>query len=112
MWCTAARTLSKLQLHAKMKSINRGHLNPYSRQPRLEQPGLSKEGRIVLRLISWTTKVIYLFLNGSFSQCISVSKVVDLDVLDEVAILLVGFANDSFAGFSRGRPDDRRARDR
>lgn len=58
---------------------------------RLEQREMSPE------TISGTTKVIYLLLDSSFSQCIAIAKIVDLDIFDEVAILLIYFAHDGLA---------------
>lgn len=43
----------------------------------------------------------YQFLCLSFCQCISVSKIVDLNVLDVVSILRVDFARNSFRGAGR-----------
>jgi hypothetical protein len=56
-----------------------------------------------------TTKVIYPFLYSSFSQCVAVAQIIDLDVLDVVSILLVDIAQDSLTGASRRRLDDWRS---
>jgi hypothetical protein len=56
-----------------------------------------------------TTKVIYPFLNSSFSQCVAVTQIVDFNVLDIVSVLLVGFACNSLTGSGRGRLGDRRS---
>lgn len=50
----------------------------------------------------WQTKVIYPFLYGSFSQCVAISQVIDLDILDVVSILLVCLAGDTLTGAGRG----------
>jgi hypothetical protein len=58
-----------------------------------------------------TTKVFYLFLYSSFSQCVAVAQIIDFNVLDEVSILLVDVARDSLTGTGRGRLDDWRSND-
>jgi hypothetical protein len=56
-----------------------------------------------------TTKVIYPFLNSAFSQCVAVTQIVDFNVLDVVAVLLVGFACNRLARGCGGRLDDWRS---
>jgi hypothetical protein len=58
---------------------------------RLERREMSPE------TISGTTKVIYLLLNSSFSQCIPIAQIINLDVFDEIAVLLIYFAHDGLA---------------
>ena len=54
-------------------------------------------------------KACYLFLCGSFGQCIAVTKIIDFYVLDEVAVLLVRLAGDGGAWVQIGRLDGGRA---
>lgn len=42
-------------------------------------------------------KALYLFLCGSFGQCVAITKIIDFYVLDEVAVLLISLASDSGA---------------
>lgn len=46
----------------------------------------------------WQTKVIYPFLNSSFGQCVTITQIIDFNVLDIVSVLLVDLAGDSLAG--------------
>jgi hypothetical protein len=54
-------------------------------------------------------KACYLFLCGSFGQCIAVTKIIDFYVLDEVAVLLVRLASDGGAWVQIGGLDGWRA---
>jgi hypothetical protein len=53
-----------------------------------------------------TTKVIYPFLYSSFGQCVAVTQIIYLNVLDIVPVLLVDIAGDSLAGAGRRRLDN------
>lgn len=55
----------------------------------------------------WTAKVvIYPLLCGSFGQCVAVTQIVDLYVLDVVTVLLIGLAVDCGDRVGRRRLDD------
>lgn len=58
----------------------------------------------------WTAKtVIYPLLCGSFGQCVTVTEIIDFNVLDVVTILLVRLVADGRGRVGRGRLGDRRS---
>jgi hypothetical protein len=59
----------------------------------------------------WTAKtVIYPLLCSSFGQCITITEIIDFNVLDVVTILLVCLCADGRGRVGRGRLDDWRGR--
>lgn len=66
--------------------------------------GEARETRLVADSweYQWDQVCIYHLLRAAFSQCVAVSKVIDLNVFDEVTVLLIYFVVEGRA-FFRGR---------
>lgn len=65
-------------------------------------PVLLNLGRERLVEYQWDQVCIYHLLCAAFSQCVAITKVVDLNIFDEVTILLIYFVVQSCAFVSRG----------
>ena len=54
-------------------------------------------------------EVIYIFLHSALGQCVTIAEIIDFNVFDVIAVLLVRLARYSLAGVCRRRPDDGRS---